>query len=173
MVNLLRRLVVPRRPRLPAVERDDGALIVAEQHALVVGRIDPQLLRIVAARRAFEAGERVAAVGGFVARGVDGVDDVGILGIYVDAGVVAALAVADARVGRVHLPPRAAAVVGAPQAGVLDQEHALRVRVVRDRDRRTAGESWQTAARDFLPGHAFVGRLEEVRLAAHATPSEA
>src|SRR5213076_878310 len=106
VIDLLGRLVVPRAPRRPAVERDDGALIVAEQHALAVGGIDPQLLRVVAAGRAFEAGEGVAAVGGFIARGVDGVDDVGVLGVHVDAAVVAALAVANARVGRVHLPPR-------------------------------------------------------------------
>ena len=134
MIDLLHRLVIPRAPRRAAVECHDGALIVAEQHALAVGGIDPQLLRIVAAGRAFEAGERVAAVRGFIARGVDGVDDVGVLGVHVDAAVVAALAVPDARVGRVHLAPRGAGVVGAPQTGVLDQEHALRVRVVRDRD---------------------------------------
>src|SRR5213075_693059 len=144
----------------------DGALIVAEQHALAVAGIDPQLLRIVAAGRALEAGEGVAAVGGLVARRVDGVDNVGIPGVHVHAAVVAALAVADARVGRVHLTPRSAAVVGAIQPRVLDQEHALRVRVVRDRDRCAARESRQPATGYFFPGDAFVGRLEQMRLAA-------
>ena len=59
--------------------------------------IDPDLLRIVAARRALEAGERRAAVDRLVARRVDRVDDVGILRIDVDAAVVAALPVSNPR----------------------------------------------------------------------------
>jgi len=74
------------------------------------------------------------------------------------------------------VPPRAAAVVGAVQAEVADQEHPLRVGVHRHGHRRPAAEARQAAARDLVPGDAFVGRLEEFglrgsRLRAAAGPS--
>src|SRR5205823_12300944 len=46
MVDLLRRLIVPRAPCLAAVERDDRALVVSKENALAVRRIDPHLLWI-------------------------------------------------------------------------------------------------------------------------------
>src|SRR5207247_8073572 len=95
---------------------------------------------------------------------VDGVDEVGVPGIDVHAAVVAALAVGDAAVGGVHLTPRRAAVVGAVQAEVADQEHALRVGIHRHGDRRAAGEPRQTAASYLVPGETFISRLEAFRL---------
>src|SRR5207247_6319779 len=107
---------------------------------------------------------------------VDGVDEVGVPGIDVHAAVVAALAVGDAAVGGVHLTPRRAAVVGAVQAEVADQEHALRVGIHRHGDRRPAGEPRQTAASYLVPGQTLVDGLEEFglrrsRLRAPAPPS--
>ena len=164
VIDLVRRLIVPGAPRRAAVERHDRALIHPQEHALAVRGINPHLLRIVPARRTLEAGEGVAAVGGLVHSGVDGVDDVRILGVHVHAAVVAALPVGDAPVGGVHLPPRSAAVVGAVKAEVADQEHALRVRIHRDGDGRPARQARQTAARDLAPRDALVGRLEELGL---------
>src|SRR5207302_6881315 len=114
---------------------------------LAVGGIDPQLLRIVAARRALEARERGAAVRGLVARRVDRVDDVGILGIDVHAAVVAALAVSNAAVVLVYLLPGVVAVVRAVQAPVADDEHALRIGVHRDGDGVAAGETRESVPR--------------------------
>src|SRR5678816_962456 len=86
-------------------------------------------LRIVAARRALEAGERLAAVGGLVARGVDGVDNIRVLRVDVNAAVVAALAVSNSLIVGGHLVPRGAGVVGTVEAPVADDEHALGVGV--------------------------------------------
>src|SRR5439155_15841815 len=70
-VDLRRRLVQPRAPRRmirEAVDADDGALIAAEDHAIpIVGR-NPQLVVVVAARRALE---RLAEGPPAVARAVD------------------------------------------------------------------------------------------------------
>src|SRR5581483_11080205 len=42
VIDLLGVLIVPRAPGLTAVQRDDGALVVAEDDATAVGRIDPR-----------------------------------------------------------------------------------------------------------------------------------
>src|SRR2546427_10422540 len=89
VIDLVGRLIVPGAPGRTAVERDHGALIEPHEDALAVGGVDPHLLRVVAAGGALEAGERVAAVGGLVAGCVDGVHDVGVLRVDVDAAVVA------------------------------------------------------------------------------------
>ena len=56
------RLREPRAPRLPAVQRHDGALVDDEQHDVGVVRIPPDVLVVVAARRALERHERLRAV---------------------------------------------------------------------------------------------------------------
>ena len=164
VIDLVGGLIVPRAPGSAAVQGHDRALVESQQDTLAVGGVDPHLLRVVAPGSALETGERGAAVGGLVAGRVDGVDDVGVPGVDVDAAVVAPLAVRDAPVGGVHLAPRGAAVVGAVQAEVADQEHALRVGIQRHRHRRSAAEPRQAAARDLVPREAFVGRLEELGL---------
>ena len=71
VVERRRRLRVPGAPRLAAVQRDDGALVDDEQHDVGIVRIPPDVLVVVAAGRALERHERLAAVGRLVA------DDVG------------------------------------------------------------------------------------------------
>ena len=63
VIDLRDRYLVIAAPGLPAVERHRRALIEAEQHPLAVGRIDPDLVRVLTAGRALECAERFAAVG--------------------------------------------------------------------------------------------------------------
>ena len=63
VVELAGRLVVPGAPGLAAVQRDDRALIGGEQDDVGVVGIDPAVLIVLAAWRAFERRPRLAAVG--------------------------------------------------------------------------------------------------------------
>ncbi len=60
VVELRGQLVVDRRPRFAGVERHPRPAVVATDHAVGVGRIDPQ--RVVVAVRCVELHERLAAV---------------------------------------------------------------------------------------------------------------
>src|SRR5215472_5974545 len=113
MVDLLGGLIVPGAPRRTAIERDDGALVEAEQNALAIRGIDPHLLRVVAAGRTLEAGEGVAAVSRFVARRVDRIDNVRVLRVDVDAAVVPALAVVNSLIILGHLAPGCPTIIRA------------------------------------------------------------
>ena len=52
MVDLCRRLVVPRAPGMAAIEADGRSLIGSENHAGRILRIDPKLVIVVSAGRA-------------------------------------------------------------------------------------------------------------------------
>src|SRR6185437_11212493 len=52
VIKLPCRLVVPGAPCLPAIPRHDHALIASQNHSLRAVRVYPQLVIIVAARRA-------------------------------------------------------------------------------------------------------------------------
>ena len=63
VVELRGRLVVPRAPRRSAVERNDRALIAAQQDLVRVRWFDPDAVVVVAARRAAPRIEGLPAVG--------------------------------------------------------------------------------------------------------------
>ena len=90
VIHLRGGLVVPGAPRLAAVDGDDGALIAGDEDGVGVVGIDPDVLVIVAAGGAAEAGPRLAGVGGFPGDGAGDVDDVGIFGIDGGDGKIAA-----------------------------------------------------------------------------------
>ena len=50
VVELRGRLVVPGTPGVPAIQRDERALVRAEDLALRVLRVDPQLVKVIASR---------------------------------------------------------------------------------------------------------------------------
>src|ERR1041384_1742634 len=62
VVHLRGRLVVPTAEGLTAVHGDDSALVAGDRHDVRVVRIDPEVLIIVAPRRAAKRGPRFAAV---------------------------------------------------------------------------------------------------------------
>src|SRR5690348_3586268 len=81
MIYLGRRLVIPRTPCFGAVLGHNRALIAAKNHPIRIVRVDPQLMIIVAARRAFYRGESSAAVGRFICRSVTDINDIWIFGV--------------------------------------------------------------------------------------------
>ena len=157
MIHLLHRLVVPRTPGGATVEGDRCALVHAEKNALTICRINPDLLRIVAAWRALEPGEAVATIGGLVARCAQDVDDVWIFRVNGNAAVVAALSVANTGVGGVHLPPVRAAVIGAIQPVVGHEEDALGVCPHGHGDGGAAREAGKAGSVELVPGEATIG----------------
>ena len=80
---------VPEAPGLAVIERDAGALVGADQHALAIGGIDPELVVVLAAGRALEWLEGDAAIGGAVHGGAHRVDDVRVLRVHEDAAAIA------------------------------------------------------------------------------------
>src|SRR6185437_11016419 len=96
VVHLRGGLVVPGAPALAAVHGDDCALIAGEDDDAGIVGIDPDVLVVVAAGSAAEAGPGLAAVSGFPGDGAGHVNDVRIFGI--DAGL-REIAAADAACG--------------------------------------------------------------------------
>jgi len=121
MVELCRGLVVPRAPRLAAVDRDDGALIAREEDDVGIVRIDPEAVVVVAARRAPQRAEGLAAVRGLPRHDVRHVHDIGVLRIDLHL-VEIAVATPQALV-RVDEPPPLAAVVGAVHSAAVGGAH--------------------------------------------------
>src|SRR5581483_5001995 len=64
VVHLRGGLVVPRAPRFAAVEGDDRSLIAGDENGLGIVGIDPDVLIVVAPRRAAKARPRLAAIYG-------------------------------------------------------------------------------------------------------------
>ena len=116
VVDLRDGLGVPKAPGFSVVEGDAGALIGADEHVLSVGGIDPELVVVLAAGRAFEGLKGIAPIGGAVHGGADRIKDVGVLRIDKNAAAIGSLAVADAEIVPCHMPPGEAGVVGTVQA---------------------------------------------------------
>ena len=162
-VELAGRLVIDRRPGVAAVEADLGAAIVALDHAIAVGRVDPDV--VVVAVRGVDLGEVGAAVSGFPHGEVGDIDGVAMARVGEDMGVVP---------GPVHqvaaglgLDPAGAVVVGAIQAAFfsfrLDQRpNAAGLRRGHghaDLAQRAGRKS--LVARNFGPAVAAIGGLEQ------------
>src|SRR5216683_6478926 len=162
-VDLRRRLVQPRAPRRMLAEplhRDDGALIAAENHAVAVRRIDPELMVVVTAGRSLERlAERPAAIARSIHAGVRHVHEIRILRVdgYLTEVPPAA---PDAAVAR-GLAPRRTGIVGPEEAAFLrvdDRVHPAAVRG-RDRDADAADPVGRQTAGELLPVRAAVRRL--------------
>src|SRR5258706_13337855 len=78
MIDLGGGLVVPGTPRNSSIHRNDSALIAAEDHALRIVRINPELMIIVAARRALDRCPGPTQVRRSIDRCVGNVNHVGI-----------------------------------------------------------------------------------------------
>src|SRR6185437_4474503 len=162
----------PGRVGRSGVEGDVAARIGSVQHMVVVVRIDPQVVRVAA--RELLLGERLAAVGRAVGADVLDVDEIFVLGIGEDVGVIEGALAEPALV--VDKGPGGAGVVGAEQAAVLvldEREDAIRIDG-RDRDADLAVDARRQTfgVGDFGPGLAAVGRLVQsaARAAARHSP---
>ncbi len=82
VVDLRRRLVVPRAPALASVDAHHRTLVAAQHHAVAVVRVHPHLVVVVAARRALDRKERLARVVAFEGAGIDHVQLVRVLRVY-------------------------------------------------------------------------------------------
>ncbi len=175
VVELRGRLVVDRRPRLPAVEAHARAAVVGLDHPPRVLRIDPEVV-VVAVRRG-ELAERLAAVGRFPQRVVRDPDRVHVLRIREHVHVVPGTS-AQPRVFADALPRRAR-VVRAEQRAVVGFHHRVHAPAVRGRhDDADAPEhaARQTGvAGDVGPRVAAVGGLPQpgVGTAARHAPRRA
>src|SRR5205809_1530068 len=117
VVELRRRLVVPRAPRRSPVHRDDGALIAGEQDDVGIVRVDPQTVVVVAPRRTPECGEGPAAVAGLPGYDVRYIQDVGVLRVHLHL-VEVAVAAPEPRI-RVDEAPMLAPVIGPVHTAAL------------------------------------------------------
>ena len=79
VIHLCRRLVVPTAPGLATVDGNDRTLVAAEQNDAVVGRINPDVLIVVAAGRSAKGSPGPAAVGGLPADSARDNDQVRVL----------------------------------------------------------------------------------------------
>src|SRR5262249_27075068 len=129
VVELGRRLVVPRAPRLAAVDRDAGALVSGQQDGPWVVGVDPDRVRVVAAGGTLERCKGLAAVGRFICARVRHVEYVLVFRITPDLGEVGTTAVQSWLA--VDEGPALARVVGAVDAAALARVHhrvqALRI----------------------------------------------
>ena len=158
----LRRGEVLVAPRAAAVGRDARAAVVAFDHALVVIRRDPEVVR-VPVRNAAHRAKGLAPIRGLLEIHVVDVDDARVLRVRVDLRVVPG-ALPQRAVG-VRARPRRAGVVGAIHPagiGFDDREYAIRIRrghaepdVAEDAVRHSG------VVADITPGIAAVGGLED------------
>ena len=90
MVKLRGGLVVPRTPRLAAIHTNGRALVTDQENDVWIFRIDPQVLIVIAARRAAQAHPGLAAVHRALRYNARAVHDVWILRINPRDGQIAA-----------------------------------------------------------------------------------
>src|SRR5271156_1456945 len=152
VVELRGRLVVPRAPCGRAVFGDNGALIAGENHAFRVAGINPELVIIIAARRASDGRPILAAISGPVERSVRNVNRFRISRVHSYIAEVPAAA-PDAFLVR-HFVPGSTGVVRTINAaffGVDNCVHEIRV-CGSDGDSNSANTFGGQASGELLPG---------------------
>ena len=162
VIELARRLVEPRAPRLGAVDAHARALIAGQHHVRRVRRIDPELVRVVAVGRSLDRGEVRAAVARAIERGIGYVHDVGILRIDFDVTEIPA-ALPQPAVAVDQAPGRTAVVAAVEPALLCVQDRVDAPRVAR-RDRQAdlaQALARKSAAAHLLPGRAAIRRAIE------------
>ena len=128
VIELPRWLVVPRTPRFTPIARHDRPLIAAENHPPRLIGINPQLVIVVPARRAFKCHERLPTVVRLVGCSVRDVHGVRVFGIHADFPEIPP-ALPDAAVIRNALPVLPTVVRAKEPAllGVHDQINPPRI----------------------------------------------
>src|ERR1019366_123495 len=159
VIHLGGGLIEPRAPGLPAVQGDVGALVGAQQHAPRFGGVDPQDVIIVAARRAFEDAEGLAAIGGAKQGDVGDEQGVGVVRVHSDIAEIPG-ALGEALVGAGARPGFAAIFGAVEAAGVLGIDQGVDALAAgRNRNARTAPLAFgQAAASQVRPMLAAISR---------------
>src|SRR4029450_6715371 len=176
-IELRGLLVVDRRPRGAAVERDVGAAVVALDHARWILGIDPEIVVVAVSCRDLTEGR--AAVGRLPHLQVGDVDRVAVARVGEDVGVVPG-PVHQVAVGRHHGPAHAE-IVGAVGPGLVAFGFDQRPDAARPRRRDRHADLAQHArgqaglGRNLLPGVAAVRAAEQAaaRTAAGNVPEVA
>src|SRR5467141_253966 len=112
VIELRRGLVIPGTPRGPAVHRHQSSLIADQKNDVGMIGVDPQVLIVVTARCAPEAGPGLAAISGLHGHSAGAVNDVGILWVHLRNRKIAT---ADAPCGAGivgHARPTLAGIIG-------------------------------------------------------------
>ena len=130
MIDLSRRLVIPRTPSRASIKGNSCALVTTEKNSAGIVRINPHIVRIVSARSTLESFESVSTIGRAVDASSNCIDDVGISRVNKDTRRIVALSVGNSRIICRHFSPISAAVVGSIQSKDADDIHSLRVRVL-------------------------------------------
>src|ERR1035437_5025535 len=163
MVKRGRRLIEPRAPSEPVVHRDHRALVRHQQLDVRIVRVNPIALVIVTARRAAMRGPRLSRVHRLPCDGVGHIEDVRILRIDRDCGLVVGLP-RDAVVRVDHIPVLAC-VVGAVECrcvrGHCHVEPPGLAGAHRDLDASESLRHRRQPVGQRLPRAAPVGALEE------------
>ena len=76
VINLCRRLVVPGTPGDRAIDTYNCALIAAKHHALRIVRVNPELMKVIARRIAFDRGPCLTGICGSIDRSIHHIDSV-------------------------------------------------------------------------------------------------
>ena len=162
VIQLSGRLVVPVAPRLAAIDADRRALVRCRCHAQRVGRVEPQMMIIVAARATAGDGAGRPAMVAAADRLADRIHRLGVARVGDDpAGIITG-----ERLLFIGVHPMRPAVVGSPHpAVVLGVDHRIqfeRVAAARGGDadppQRPARPA---AAREFPPADpAIVGSID-------------
>src|SRR5580658_5730247 len=160
VVDLRNGLGVPEAPGAAVVQRDAGALVGANQHAMAVGGVNPKLVVVLTAGRALESLKGEAAIGRAVHRSAHGVHNVRILRVHEHAAAIIAMAVADPhgdpQVVPGHVLPGGATIIGAVKSRatvyrIADDVHALALSVHGDGERNAAREGRNLDSGPGLP----------------------
>src|SRR5438034_7208025 len=161
VIKLCGRLVVPGTPRLGAVNGHNRALVAADDHAVWIVRINPELMIIIAARRAFDRGPLLAAI----SRSIDGrvrhVNGISVLRIGGDFLEVPAAIPQSFIAGKPG--PGCARIFLVEDAALLRIDGGINPIVInrRDRDADPSAPFDRNSLIDFIPRRAAVSRFED------------
>ena len=157
VIKLHGRLVVPGTPGLCAVHGHNRALIAADDHAVWIVGINPELMIIVAAGRAFDRRPLLAAI----SRSIDGrvrhVNSISVLRVGGDFLEVPTAVPQSLIAGQPG--PGCARIFRAKDAALLRIDGDINPIVVnrRDRDANPSAAFEGNSLIDFIPGAAAIG----------------
>ena len=152
VIELPGRLIEPRRPRARTVDAHARALVAREHHLRPVGRIDPQLVKVVSIRRSLDRLDVNAGIGRTIDAGVGDVDEVCILRIDRHVTEIPT-AIPEPCIGVCEHPrdARIVATIKPTRLRVDDRVHAIRFARCDGEPDLAKALVWKPAAHDLFP----------------------